>query len=135
MMHIKNLFKLNIFNSTTKILKADKSGLSLIEAIFAILIVGISVSSILALQIALTRGVFNSHNLLIRIAYIKNLFIKAELEKLYAKEAPYHENIEDPPTQITYNAFGSYKEQTCLLHLSQAANTMLLMAYQYLLQY
>lgn len=86
-----------------KCLSDRKSGLTLIEVVLTILIVGISVTSILSLQGTLSRGVFSAHNMLERISYIKNMFVTADKDKLYTKDAPVEKKIEDPSLQISYS--------------------------------
>jgi Tfp pilus assembly protein PilE len=77
-------------------------GLTLIEAMLAILIVGVSVTTLLSLQGVLSRGVFGAHGELLRLASITNLFVKADKDKLYSSEKSYTEKIEDPATTLTY---------------------------------
>lgn len=80
-----------------------KPGLTLIETVIAILIIGISVTALLGLQGALSRGVFASHMMVDRLMLIKNMFIKADKDKLYDKDKSYQEQIDYPPTKLTYN--------------------------------
>lgn len=87
---------------TIKRLLVHQKGLSLLEAMLAILIVGISVTSILTLQGVLSRGVFSAHALVDRIPYMKSMFAQADRDKFYEKQGPQEKKIEDPVTTLRY---------------------------------
>ncbi len=86
-----------------KIFFVHKKGLSLLEAMIAILIVGISVTSLLSLQGVLSRAVFGAHGIIDRIPYIKSMFVQADRDKLYEKEGIQERKIEDPVTTLRYS--------------------------------
>lgn len=78
-------------------------GLSLVEAMLAILVVGISLTALLSLQGVLSRNVFGLHALIDRMPYIKNMFVQADRDKLYTKQGIQEKKIEDPPTTLHYS--------------------------------
>lgn len=94
-----------------KFLNKKTDGLTLIETVLALLVIGISAITILSLQTVLSRGVFSSHAILERIYYINNLFVQADKEKLYDNEKPYEKKIDDPSLTLTYKTkkFGKIK--------------------------
>ena len=79
-------------------------GLSLIEVMLAVLILGISVTTLLSLQGILSRGVYTGHAFIIRIAHIRNYFVQADLDKLYEAEPPPKKVLIDPELTLTYRA-------------------------------
>jgi len=79
-----------------------KPGLSLIEVVLAILMIGISVITILSLQGTLTRGVFLSHAFIDRIAFIRSFFVEADRDKLFEDEKTHKKVIEVPQLSMTY---------------------------------
>lgn len=79
-----------------------RSGFTLIEASLAILIIGFSITTLISLQMSLSKGVYSAHNFIERIAAIKNLFAKADFEKYY-KSGNKEINLEDPKTKLVYS--------------------------------
>jgi len=82
-------------------MKSVKPGLSLIEVIIAILILGIATTSLLGLQGVLIRGVFSSHALLDRIGFIRSFFVEANKYELF-KKGPLKIVLEDPLVTMSY---------------------------------
>lgn len=80
------------------------SGFTLIETIIAVLIIGTSITVLFGLQSLLIKGVFFSHNIVERMIYIKNIFVKAEKDELYKKKEPTIKKISDPEMTLTYQA-------------------------------
>lgn len=80
-----------------------QSGLSLLEVMLALLIIGISVTSILRLQAVLSRGVYASHAVIDRIPFIKSFFAEASREGFYKREKEEKRTIENPPLVLDYS--------------------------------
>ena len=59
-------------------MKSAKSGLSLVEVIIAVLILGVATTSLLGLQGALIRGVFSAHALIDRLGFIRSFFVEVD---------------------------------------------------------
>lgn len=78
-------------------------GLSLLEALLAVLIVGVSVTTLLSLQGVLSRGVFTAHAFIERIPYIRSLFVQADKEKYYEGEKGHKKTIEIPALTMNYS--------------------------------
>lgn len=83
-------------------LRSLRRGLSIIEVMLAILIVGVTVTTLLGLQAILQRGIFTSHALVDRIGYIKTFFVEADRDKLYEQEKSQKKTIETPALSMTY---------------------------------
>ncbi len=81
-----------------------KPGLSLVEVLIAVLMLGISVTTLLSLQGVISRGVFSVHATIDRIPYIRGFFIEADRDKLFKKDAPQTKKIENPDTRLRYSA-------------------------------
>ena len=81
-----------------------RPGLSLVEVLIAVLMLGISVTTLLALQAALSRGVFSVHATIDRIPLIRNFFIEVDRDKLFKETAPQIKNIEQPQMRLTYSS-------------------------------
>ncbi len=79
-----------------------RSGLSLVEVMLALLIVGVSVTTLLTLQGKLSRGVFFAHALIDRIPYIAGFFVTAERDKFYLDQKSQKKTIDDPELVMTY---------------------------------
>lgn len=88
-----------------------RRGFSLIEAIVALLIIGVVVGSLFKLQGQLFRGTFTAHNLYERIAIIRNAFVRADQEEWYTKSKSKEYKDEGPQTKITYS-FSKVSEQS-----------------------
>ena len=82
-------------------MKSVRPGLSLLEVILAILIVGISVTSLLGLQGTLVRIVFSGHSLLERLGFIRSFFVIADKDNLFKKTSQ-KKILEDPRLTMTY---------------------------------
>ncbi len=83
-------------------MKTVRPGLSLIEVVLTVLILGIAVTSILGLQGTLMRGVFTGHAFLERIGFIRSYFVIIEKERLYTKKSAQEKVLEDPPLKMRY---------------------------------
>ena len=83
-------------------MKINRSGLSLIEVLLAVIILGILSTSLLSLQRTLMRGVFSGHAFLERIGFIRSFFVSAEKERLFKKGPEQKKEIEDPVLSLTY---------------------------------
>jgi prepilin-type N-terminal cleavage/methylation domain-containing protein len=94
---------IHLLTKLRHILCRPQKGLSLIEVAVAILIVGVSITTLLSLQGILSRGVFGAHTLIERIPYIKNFFVEADRDMIYAKEGKAEKRLEDPPTTLRYS--------------------------------
>jgi len=92
-------------------LSGPASGFSLIEAIVALLIIGVVVGSLFKLQGQLFRGTFTAHALYERIAVIRNAFVRADQEEWYTKSKTKEYKDEGPSTKITYS-FAKVSEQS-----------------------
>ncbi len=82
-------------------------GLSIVEVLIAVLMLGISVTTLLSLQGVLSRGVFTVHATVERIPFIRNLFVEADRDKLFKKDTPQITTIEQPTLRLTYSPKGS----------------------------
>lgn len=80
-----------------------RPGLSLLEVMLAVLIIGVSVTTLLALQGKLSRGVFMAHALIDRIPYIAGFFVSAEKDRLYLERKSHTKKIEDPEVAMAYS--------------------------------
>lgn len=80
-----------------------RPGLSLVEVLVAVLMLGISVTTLLALQGVLSRGVFSVHAAIDRLPFILNYFVEVDREKLFKQNAPQTKKIEFPSINLTYN--------------------------------
>ena len=96
---IKNNKKSNFIKSLTK----PARGLTLIEALIALLIISISIPIITGLQIRLLRNTSNSFNMLERITAVRNMFVQASQNKWFEKKEPVKKNI-DPNLALEYKA-------------------------------
>ena len=79
------------------------SGLTLIEVLFAIVLVGTSTLSLVKLQSILLRGVFEAHSLQERVSVLKNVFVQAEREAWNITSGNKQLEVADPETKITYS--------------------------------
>lgn len=91
-------------NGIKKIFKrsANQKGLSIVEVMLAILVIGITVTSLLSLQGVLSRGIFSAHAFVDRIGYIKGFFVEVDRDKAYEEEKPQKKNIDTPKLTMTY---------------------------------
>lgn len=80
-----------------------RPGLSLVEVLVAVLIVGISVTTILSLQGVLSRGVFSVHATINRMPFIRSLFAEADRDKLFKNDDSHVKTIEHPAVRLTYS--------------------------------
>jgi hypothetical protein len=81
-----------------------RPGLSILEVMLALLIIGVSVTALLTLQGKLSRGVFFAHALIDRIPFITSFFVAADKDKLYLDKKAHKKVIEDPELSMTYAA-------------------------------
>lgn len=77
-------------------------GLSLLEVMLAVLIVGISVISILSLQGKLSRGVYTAHAVIDRLPFIKSFFAEASREGFYKRESGEKRVLDNPSLTLDY---------------------------------
>lgn len=80
----------------------NKPGLSIIEVLLAVLMVGVSVTTLLSLQGVLSRGVYSAHAFIIRLPFIRSYFVEADRDGLYERTEPQKKTIEDPEMELTY---------------------------------
>ncbi|MBA3954419.1 type II secretion system protein [Candidatus Dependentiae bacterium] len=78
------------------------AGLTLVELMFAIVLVGTSTLSLVKLQSILLRGVFEAHALEERISILKNVFVQADREGWQITAGTKKIEVADPETKITY---------------------------------
>ncbi len=81
----------------------NAKGLTIFEVVLAILIVGISVTTLLSLQGALSRVVFLSHAFVDRIGFIKSFFVEADRDRIFQKEKELKKVIDFPPLTMNYS--------------------------------
>lgn len=81
-----------------------RPGLSILEVMLALLIIGVSVTALLTLQGKLSRGVFFAHALVDRIPFITSFFVFAAKDKLYLEKNSHKKVIDDPELTMTYTA-------------------------------
>ena len=82
----------------------NKPGLSIFEVMIAVVIIGVSVTTIFRLQIVLSRGVFAAHALVDRLSFVSSYFVEAEREKFFKDEQPHVKDLNDPALKMTYIA-------------------------------
>lgn len=78
-------------------------GLTIFEVMLAILIVGITVTSLLSLQGALSRAVFTSHAFIDRLGFIKSFFVEADRDRLFEKDKAAKKVVDNPPLTMSYS--------------------------------
>lgn len=78
------------------------SGFSLIEALIALVVLGILLGSIFSFQSQLIRGVFRAHAIVEHIPIIKNALVAVERDQLYAKEGVQKIENKESDATITY---------------------------------
>jgi prepilin-type N-terminal cleavage/methylation domain-containing protein len=83
-------------------MKSARSGLTLIEVVIAVLILGIATTSLIGLQGVLIRGVFSSHALIDRLSFIRSFFVEVDRDRLFATVTPPEKTIDDPPLIMNY---------------------------------
>lgn len=79
-----------------------KTGFTLIEAVMAVLVLGISFTVIFAFQSNLLKRVFSTHDFVLRAIYIKNFFVNTDLENTYEKDI--NKKIDDPALELNYTS-------------------------------
>lgn len=84
-------------------MKSAKSGLSLVEVLIAVLMLGIATTSLLSLQGVLVRGVFSAHALIDRLGFIRSFFVEVDKDRLFATGTPPKKVIEDPVLTMNYS--------------------------------
>lgn len=97
-----------------------RKGFTLIEATLAMLIMGISFGAIFGFQTMLIKLAFKSHDFVSRLSYIKNFFVKSDIEKLYNKNS-IEENIKDPNLSLKYSSKKSDKLKDILIEKIDAS--------------
>lgn len=80
-----------------------RPGLSLLEVMLAVLIIGVCVTTLLALQGKLSRAVFTAHALIDRLPFVAGFFVSAEKDRLYLEKKLLIKTIEDPELTMTYS--------------------------------
>lgn len=84
-------------------MKLLRSGLTFIEVMAAVLILGVAVTTILGLQSVLVRGIFSAHSIIERIGFIQSYLVIAERDRLFEKAGP-HKVVKDyPPLTMIYD--------------------------------
>lgn len=83
-------------------MKSVRPGISLIEVVIAVLMLGIATTSLLGLQGALLRGVFSAHLVLDRLSFIGSYFTEIEKEQLIQKNVSHTKRIDDPSLSLTF---------------------------------
>jgi prepilin-type N-terminal cleavage/methylation domain-containing protein len=83
-------------------MKSTKPGLSLIEVVIAVLILGIATTSLVGLQGVLVRGVFSAHALIDRLGFIRSFFVEVDKDRLFVTSTPPQKVIEDPRLVMNY---------------------------------
>ena len=81
----------------------NHKGLSIFEVMIAILMIGISVTSLVSLQGALSRAVFTSHGLIERLGFIKSFFVEVDRDRIFEKEKKESRVIESPSLTMNYS--------------------------------
>lgn len=79
-----------------------RPGLSILEVMLAILMVGISVTTLLSLQGILSRSVYTAHAFVDRIGYITSFLAEADRDKLFEEEKTQKKALEVPKLTMTY---------------------------------
>lgn len=87
----------------------SSSGLTIIETVIALLIIGISVPLITGLQIRLLRTTTNSFALLERITTVKNMFVQADLNNWFEKNEPVRKEFPEQNVTLEYKNEGFNK--------------------------
>ncbi|MBA3752207.1 hypothetical protein H0X06_05470 [Candidatus Dependentiae bacterium] len=80
-----------------------RPGLSLVEVLIAVLMLGISVTTLFSLQGVLSRGVFTAHALIDRIPYIRSFFVEIDRDQLFKRETVKSKTIEHPSLRMNYS--------------------------------
>ena len=81
---------------------ANKKGFTLLEAMLAVLIMGISITALLSLQGTLMRRTFSAHALFERVIAMRNYLTEADKSKFYNDQKKHEKKLEYPLTTITY---------------------------------
>ncbi len=84
-------------------MKRARPGLSLVEVLIAVLMLGISVTTLFSLQGVLSRGVFTAHALIDRIPYIRSFFVEIDRDQLFKRESVKTKTIEYPVLRMNYS--------------------------------
>jgi Tfp pilus assembly protein PilV len=82
--------------------KINASGLTLVELMFAIVLVGAATLSLVRLQSILFRNVFAAHALEERLHILQNTLVQADREDWSSKVQTKQADSADPETKITY---------------------------------
>lgn len=90
--------------------KKKNDGFTLIEVMLAIIVLGISVTTLYGLYSQLMRGIFSAHDIIERMIIMNNLLIQANKEKWYEKKEQAIKKIDDPASTINYVAEGVKKD-------------------------
>ncbi len=84
-------------------MKSAKSGLSFVEVIIAVLMLGIATTSLVGLQGVLIRGVFSAHALIDRLGFIRSYFVEIDRDRLFATATSPQKVIDDPSLVMNYS--------------------------------
>ncbi len=84
-------------------MKSAKPGLSLVEVVIAVLILGVATTSLLGLQCVLIRGVFSAHALIDRLGFVRSFFVEVDKDRLFATGTPPKKVLEDPILTMNYS--------------------------------
>ena len=83
-------------------MKVTCSGLSFVEVMIAVLIMGIAATTLLGLQGVLVKGVFSAHSFIERMGFIQSYLVSVEKNRLFEKSEPQKKVIEYPALTMTY---------------------------------
>ncbi len=84
-------------------MKTAKPGLSLMEVLLAVLIIGISVTGILSFQGTLSRSIFRAHGLIERMSFILSYFTQGDREQYFKQDKKQTKELKDPVLTLTYS--------------------------------
>ena len=87
--------------------KKSAPGLSILEVMLAVLMLGVSVTTILGLQAILSRGVYTAHAFVDRIGFITTFFTEAERDRFFQEEGAQKRQIDFPPLSMEYSVSSS----------------------------
>ena len=90
------------FYSKQQFYDKQRAGLSIIEVIFALVVVAVALPGMLRLQIVVSRGVYTAYAFTSRLEYVRALFAQAERERWYTQDKTEEKKIEDPETVLQY---------------------------------
>ena len=104
------LYLIRLFHNLSYCNDSKKRGFTIIEAVLALFIFGASLGAIFGFQTVLLKSTFKAHEFILRLLYIKNFFIKADIDKLY-KKSKQEKKIDNPELILNYSSkkFDNFK--------------------------